>query len=238
MSVSNIYYVRESEWKTNKEIKTFSNLNSRCVVLMNKIIDFYNNKNNLERLLSIINGESYLSLRVIDFFVTNYAREKEIIYDFLKKNSINGSKTENFMVYYSYKSQLKAYSKKQFDPFCRRERILLFIDKYDGIENNPIRTTVGQLNFFRWAIKYNILDYIHKNYDSIENEMNKFSKNTKKSGKKTKTKIKTKPKTKPKTDNKKKSSFVVSQNNINPNLTLSATKKVNKHNVTITVKFN
>ena len=251
-----ISYVRESEWKTNKKNKIFSNLNSRHVVLMNKIKKFYSDKNNLNILISIIEGESFLSLRVIDFFVTNYAREKEIIYENMYENESSGSdvNTENedfsdsivknnevkdlkkktlekFMVYYSYKSQLKPYSKKQFDPFCRRERILFFIDKYDGVNNEPVRTNVGQLNFFRWAIKNNILDYIYKNYDNIENEMNKFSK-------KGKTKIIKKIKKKVK--NIESETYTVpQQNNLTLNdLTLSATKKVNKHNITITVKFN
>ena len=54
MSIENIKYVRESEWNTNKKISTFSNLNSRYVVLMNKIKNFYNDKNNLQILISII----------------------------------------------------------------------------------------------------------------------------------------------------------------------------------------
>ena len=58
-------------------------------------------------------------------------------------------------VYNSYKSQLKAYSKKRFDPFCRRERI-----KFINHNNDEIITTAGQLNFFRWVIENNILDYI------------------------------------------------------------------------------
>lgn len=226
MNSNNIHYVRESEWNTNKEIKTFTNLNSQYVVLMNKIIKFYQNKDNLNKLISIISGESYLSLRVIDFFVTNYAREREIIYKIPKTDS---DKTENFMVYYSYKSQLKAYSKKRFDPFCRRERILFFIDKFNGIDNEPIRTTVGQLNFFRWAITNNLFDYIDKNYDSIESDMNKLTKKTKK----TKT-----IKNKTNNENCEKNSFIMSSKNANSDLTLSATKKINKHNITITVKFN
>ena len=247
MNIENIQYIRESEWQTNKKINTFSNLNSRYVVLMNKIKKFYNDKNNLHLLISIINGDSYLSLRVIDYFVTNYAREKEIIYE----TEINNKK-EKFMVYYSYKSQLKAYSKKQFDPFCRRERILFFIDKYDGILNDPVRTTVGQLNFFRWAIKNNILEYIYKNYESIENEMNKFSKKGKKKLQHDVSKEKNNKNDNNKNDNndkkekkkkndKKNELFVLSrEENIkeNTDLNLSATKKVNKHNITITVKFN
>ena len=215
--MDNIRYVRESELNNNKN-EIFSNLNSRHVVLMNKITDFYSNKNNLNILLSVIEGKSSLSLRVIDYFVTNYAREKEIIYDNLYNDNIN-EKNEKFMVYYSYKSQLKAYSKKQFDPFCRRERLLFYIDKYNGTDKEPIRTTIGQLNFFRWAIQNNILDYIDKNYKSIEIDMNKVSKY--------KTKITKKIKNK-----------TVSDTIIVNDLLLSATKKVNKHNIIITVKFN
>ena len=198
---------------------------------MNKIKKFYSNKGNLDILTSVINGKSPLSLRVIDFFVTNYAREKEIIYENILFKGVDTEKNnqnhpEKFMVYYSYKSQLKAYSKKQFDPFCRRERILFYVDKYDGIQNEPLRTTVGQLNFFRWAIQNNILNYIYKNYESIENEMNKFSKKIKKIKK----------------ENIDKNNIFESDTLDNVlklnDLSLSAVKKVNKHNITITVKFN
>lgn len=217
---SELRYIREEELNSNKKIQTFSNLNSQYTILMNKILLFYDNKDNIEQFTSIVKGESQLSLRVIDFFVTNYAREKEVIYQL--------PDVKNFMVYYSYKSQLKAYSKKQFDPFCRRERIILFT------ENEEIRTTVGQLNFFRWAIKNNILEYICENYENIEDEMNQFSKKSKskkrlRSPKKSKGK---KPNGKP-----KEKTLVVGKEN-GYDLSLSATKKVSKHNVTITVKFN
>jgi hypothetical protein len=33
-------------------------------------------------------------------------------------------------------------------------------------------TTIGQLNFFKWAIENKILDYIDENYETIENDMN------------------------------------------------------------------
>ena len=140
-------------------------------------------------------------------------------------------------------------------PFVEERESFFFIDKYNGDDDDPIRTTVGQLNFFRWAINNNILEYIYKNYESIENDMNTFSKKNKKNITKTekpdssvnsdtniklKTKIKKGKtrKTGKSSKNATNSSFVVSQNNTNTDLTLSATKKVNKHNITITVKFN
>jgi len=35
-----------------------------------------------------------------------------------------------------------------------------------------METTIGQLNFFKWAIENRIIDYIEKNYDTIEVDMN------------------------------------------------------------------
>ena len=35
-----------------------------------------------------------------------------------------------------------------------------------------METTIGQLNFFKWAIENKILDFIQKNYQLIENDMN------------------------------------------------------------------
>ena len=70
-------------------------------------------------------------------------------------------------VFHSYKSQLKAYSKKKIDPFCRRDRLLFKID-----DNHSVETTIGQLNFFKWAISNLILEYIKINKDEIETDMN------------------------------------------------------------------
>jgi hypothetical protein len=72
---------------------------------------------------------------------------------------------QEFLVYVSYKSQLKAYSKQYFDPNCRRERIQFQLPGHDAF-----LTTVGKLNFFRWAIETNILEYIHNNIDAIQDE--------------------------------------------------------------------
>jgi hypothetical protein len=74
---------------------------------------------------------------------------------------------QEYLVYTNYKSQLKAYSKKLFDPFCRRERIMFQLNGHE-----PFLTTVGKLNFFRWAIEKGILDYIKANFSKIEKEMN------------------------------------------------------------------
>lgn len=35
-----------------------------------------------------------------------------------------------------------------------------------------METTIGQLNFFKWAIENKIIEFIDENYEAIENDMN------------------------------------------------------------------
>ena len=111
-------------------------------------------------MLRIINGESRISLRIIDWFATNYAKKYFTVYQIPNTE-------RRFKVYVDYKLKLKAYSKKRFDPFCRWERIT--VPYKDG---KYIQTTIGQLNFFKWAIENNVIHYIEENYSNIEKDMN------------------------------------------------------------------
>jgi len=129
-------------------------------LLLNKLMLFYNMDDNLNKMLRIINGESKISLRIVDWFSTNYAKKWFTVYDL--------DSCPRFRVYNDYKLRLKAYSKRRFDPFCRWERIKVPF----GDQEYSIETTIGQLNFFKWAIENKIIDYIEKNYLDIEVDMN------------------------------------------------------------------
>lgn len=124
----------------------------------------YNPNNNLDKMLKIITGESKISLRIVDWFATNYAKKYYTLY-VIEKSSDNV--TRRFKVYDDYKLKLKAYSKKRFDPFCRWDRISI-----PYTNGTQIETTIGQLNFFKWAIENKVIDYIEENYIDIEKDMN------------------------------------------------------------------
>lgn len=161
---------------------------------------FDNNPKQFKIILPIIQGKSDISIRIIDWFVTNYCKKNNISYDL-------SSKTEPFMVWQEYKSQLKGYSKKLFDPFCRKERINYVYDN-----TKEVITTLGQLNFFRWALENKVIDYVKKNMENIESDMLNSCKY----------------------DSKKDSG----ERRKRRELSLCATRSVNKRDVKITLKFD
>jgi len=187
-----------------------NNIQTQNSLLMENLLKYYNKDNNLQKIITIINGESNISLRIVDWFVTNYAKKYYTVYE------INDSFTNEltrFKVYNEYKLKLKAYSKKRFDPFCRWDRISI---PYN--DEQLMETTIGQLNFFKWALENNIINYIEENYSTIENDMNSRNNTTKRY---TKNEIK---------DNKTRKK--------REELSISACKVIKKENVKITVKFN
>ena len=66
----------------------------------------------------------------------------------------------------NYRSQLKAFKKIQFDPFRRRDRIVFYYGN-----DQMLNTTLGQLNFFRWAINNEVISHLEMNIKAIEEEL-------------------------------------------------------------------
>ena len=130
-------------------------------LLLRNLMDYYTSSGLLDKMLSIITGESKISLRIVDWFATNYAKKNYTTY------VIEGNNERRFKVYVDYKLKLKAYSKKRFDPFCRWDRISVPYKNGTFIE-----TTIGQLNFFKWALENKVIDYLEEHYETIENDMN------------------------------------------------------------------
>lgn len=146
-------------------------------ILLETLISFFSNEKYSEIMISILKRETNISLRILDWLVTNYSKKHNIITEQVENGNI-----VNFNIYIQYKNQLRAYSKNNFDPFCRKNRIIIDITDPVNLkkadENTPeksrLYTTVGQLNFFRWFIKNDLVSYLLMNINEIETDMNKI----------------------------------------------------------------
>lgn len=184
---------------------TNTSYSSQNNLLLNNLIQYYSDMDKLDRMLNIINGNVNISLRIVDWFTTNYAKKNYTVYPLSNGN--------RFKVYDDYKLKLRSYSKKRFDPFCRWERISI---PYKN--DTQIQTTIGQLNFFKWAFDNNVIDYIEKHYDDIEKDMNSRNSTSKRKNVSASSNQKTRKK--------------------REELSISASKTIKKENVEIIIKFD
>lgn len=190
-------------------MSTTLNYTTQNDLLLNNLLEFYKDEKHLDKMLSIITGESKISLRIVDWFTTNYAKKNFTLYNITNKFG----EIVRFKVYIDYKLKLKGYDKARFDSFCRGERTTIPYKNGTYIE-----TTIGQLNFFKWAIENKVIDYIEEHYDIIEKDMN--SRNS---------------------TSKRKENLTVNDNaktrKKREELSISATKSIKKEEVEIVVKF-
>jgi type VI protein secretion system component Hcp len=118
---------------------------SKSDLLLESLKRFYEDPVHAAQLHDILTTKSRgISLRNLEWFVTNYAKNKHVTY-----TTPTG---RTFTVHVAYKSSLDGYSKKLFDPFCRTERI-----QFQGL-----KTTVAQLNFIKWCLTNGIIEYMIK----------------------------------------------------------------------------
>lgn len=130
----------------------------RQITIMSRIV------HNLEdgiidtHIIPLVTQESTISLRALDWLVTNYSKKNNIV-----------CKTKNgalFNIYHGYKTALSHFRRRNFDPFRRRQRIFL------THKNKEYETTVGQCNFIHWAYQSGVLQYAMENCGVIERDMN------------------------------------------------------------------
>ena len=148
-------------------------------VLMKTLEQFYENDENFNKMYKYVvkPRESIVSLRVLEWFVINYAKKNNIGYEFENDSGVK----QYIIVFSDYQNCLKGFKKIRLDPFCRKQRkgtqdcSIKF--RHNEIE---IDTTIGQLSFFKWAIANKVLDYVESHSEIIEKDMNETNKNKKK----------------------------------------------------------
>jgi len=121
-------------------------------LMMSSLDRYYAVEDRFDAVTKILRNEG-ISLRSLDWFVTNYAKKNNVAFE-----TDDG---RMFNVFLEYKAQLKSFSKRFFDPFCRGDRL-----EYRGLN-----TTVGQLNFFRWSLKNGVVDFCTEHAAEIEDDM-------------------------------------------------------------------
>tara|TARA_Y100000748_G_C15486338_1_gene484877 strand:+ start:1573 stop:2223 length:651 start_codon:yes stop_codon:yes gene_type:complete len=155
--------------KTRVVIKNDTNVVTSSVdnkhdLIMKKVRRFFDIEENFLQLKPILTQESEISLRVLDWSTTNWSRKNTVILETTRNGSL-----EKVNMFLDYKANLKAFSKRSFDPFCRRERIMLKFS-CDPEQRTYISTT-AQLNFMKWAIETGVLEYCRKNITELEHDM-------------------------------------------------------------------
>lgn len=145
-----------------------SNFKKKEKMLFDVINEFFIkcSDDEINKIIEIIGGKYKISLRFLDWFVTRYC--------YLYKTSIeinnNSNKEQDFNINISYKAQLKSFKKKCFDPFKRKNKFYYSFDRKKS--DFLILTTLGQLNFFKWALSYDIIKYVENNFNKINGKIN------------------------------------------------------------------
>ena len=126
----------------------------------------------IQKMINIIINNNVISLRLLNWFAMKYSATMKALEVKKKDGPI-----ELFDVKISYKARLNTHSKKYFDPFRRGKRFDYYYNPNN--KNEYIETTLCQLNFFRWLMLHNLIEYVEKNFNILKQKMGVYEKNKK-----------------------------------------------------------
>ena len=96
-------------------------------------------------LIPVITQTSEVSIRLMDWLVTNYSKQHKVVYTYTK-DSIQ----RIFDLHMEYKMTLDSYGRPLFDPFRRGPRITF------NLGDETYTTTIGQMLFYHWAVTHEV----------------------------------------------------------------------------------
>jgi hypothetical protein len=115
-------------------------------------------------------GITPLSVGLLNWFNTNYSKEYAVAYTLVR-----GGRERRINVWTSYCAALHGHKKEHFDPFARG------IKKGKGLVirhgEHELNTTIRQMNYFMWAIRNGVCDYVIKHAAEIYADMIKRGRN-------------------------------------------------------------
>ena len=161
--VGRFFYVRAPE--THPQF-----LDDQHVQLLSELSRYYTEPVLRSTIIPYVEEKS-LSLRLLDWTCTNYSKSKGVKY--VVEHEESGEK-EVVYLHSLYKTYLKIFKRRLFDVFRRKKLIYFFLERDGGGEpsSSLCSTTVGQLNYFKWAVRYKVPEYTQAHRGEIEKHMN------------------------------------------------------------------
>jgi hypothetical protein len=194
--------------------------------MLPSLLKFFSDRKHFDVLKEFkLSKHSKFSVGLLNWFNVNYAKEYGIEYVIESMG-----RQRSVYVWQSYNAALSGYKKEYFDPFARGKNC----GKEIAIEHNGeiIHTTIRQLNYFRWAINNGVIDYVRKHVDQIYDDMNRRGRSGSSS---TETSTVSTPSSL--TPSSLSSEISAEDGAKKRQISVSASKKLGIHSVTMTVKF-
>ena len=148
----------------NSGVSAGSSIESKQNLLMNRLYEFFDDPAHFAQLVPLLEQSTRISLRLLDWVVTNHSKKNNL---YLTVNRDGTEETINLFL--DYKAHLKSFSKRSFDPFCRRERVIVSFAA--DSEKRKFLTTPAQLNFYKWCIQTGVLQYCDDHLAELEADM-------------------------------------------------------------------
>jgi len=153
-------------------------------IRLHNICSWFTDERIEQMILPFIDSTNTVSLRALDWLVTNYAKKNNIV--IAARDGFGGPPLN---IHESYLNMLRVWRRSYFDPFRRGEKVYFMWarsanieahsakngahsakDKVEGIETKK-ETTIGQLNFLHWAYTNGIIEYTKLDIDNIVQDM-------------------------------------------------------------------
>ena len=141
-------------------------LTTRQCSILHLLKNFYTEDVIKTVLLPLLDQSSPISLRALDWLVTNYSKKFNVI--------CTTKSGDMFNIHQGYRTALNMNRRRNFDPFRRRLRLNVVYS--DG----SVESTVGQLNFLHWAYQQGVFEYLDANITDVDADMNACAQKNKK----------------------------------------------------------
>lgn len=138
-------------------------------LILNKLQIRYQKDKELQNWFLSFIQKPTISLRTVEWLASSYSKRNNVSY-YVKRQ--DGTRFL-FHLHPSYKTQIKAYTRTNFDPFKRKKSITIHLPSFQTSPQpgDTNITTLSQLNFFRWAFENGVIDYAIKNLEVIQRDI-------------------------------------------------------------------